>query len=83
MHIYILYSYLPPISKTIQIRRTRHAGVSWRSKDELSRDFRLWTSSHGRASVDRPTRAYLQQLCTDPGYNLENLLETTDDRDKW
>ena len=30
----ILYSHLPPITKTIQIRRTRHAGHCWRSKDE-------------------------------------------------
>ena len=29
------YSYLPPIMKTIQARRTRHAGHCWRSKDEL------------------------------------------------
>ena len=26
-----LYGHLPPISKTIQIRRTRHAGHCWRS----------------------------------------------------
>ena len=30
-----LYSYLPPITKTIKIRWTRHAGHCWRSKDEL------------------------------------------------
>ena len=27
-----LYNHLPPISKTIQVRQTRHAGHSWRSK---------------------------------------------------
>ena len=30
-----LYGYLPPITKTIQVRRTRHAGHCRRSKDEL------------------------------------------------
>ena len=28
-----LYGHLPPITKTIQVRRTRHAEHSWRSKD--------------------------------------------------
>ena len=27
--------HLPPITKTIQVRRTRHAGHCWRSRDEL------------------------------------------------
>ena len=30
-----LYDHQPPIMKTIQIRRTRHEGNCWRSKDEL------------------------------------------------
>ena len=30
-----LYSHLPPITKTIQVRWTRHAGHCWRSRDEL------------------------------------------------
>ena len=29
-----LYGHLPPITKTIQVRRTRHAGHCWRSRDE-------------------------------------------------
>ena len=29
-----LYGHLPPITKTIQVRRTRHAGHCWRSNDE-------------------------------------------------
>ena len=36
-----LYSHLPPITKTIQIRRTRHAGHCWRSRDELISDVLL------------------------------------------
>ena len=38
-----LYGHLPPITKTIQARRTRHAGHCWRSRDELIRDVLLWT----------------------------------------
>ena len=41
-----LYGHLPPITKTIQVRRTRHAGHCWRSKDELISDVLLWTPAH-------------------------------------
>ena len=40
-----------PITKTIKIRRTRHAGHYWRSKDELISDVLQWTPSHGRAKA--------------------------------
>ena len=36
-----LYGHLPPIMKTIQVRRTRHAGHCWRSRDELISDVLL------------------------------------------
>ena len=35
---------LPTITKTIKIRRNRHAGHCWRSRDELISDVLLWTS---------------------------------------
>ena len=38
-----LYGHLLPIAKTIQARRTRHAGHCWRSRDELISDVLLWT----------------------------------------
>ena len=38
-----LYGHLPPITKTINVRRTRHAGHCWRSRDELIGDVLLWT----------------------------------------
>ena len=40
---YQLYGHLPPITKTIQVRRTRHAGHRWRIRDELISDVLLWT----------------------------------------
>ena len=51
-----LYSHLPPITKTILVRRTRYAGHWWRSKDELISDILQWTPSHGRAKAGRPAR---------------------------
>ena len=38
-----LYGHQPPIAKTIQARRTRHAEHCWRSKDELISDVLLMT----------------------------------------
>ena len=54
-----LYGHLTPITKTIQVRRTRHAGHCWRSKDELISDILLWTPSNGWAKVGRPARTYI------------------------
>ena len=45
-----LYGHLPPITKTIQVRWTRHAGNCWRSRDELISDVLLWTSTYGLES---------------------------------
>ena len=38
-----VYSYLPPIMKTTQVRQAIHARHCWRSKDELVSDVLLWT----------------------------------------
>ena len=54
-----LYSHLPPIMKAIKIRRTRHAGHCWRSRDELISVVLLWTPSHGRAKVRQPAQTYI------------------------
>ena len=72
-----LYGHLPPITKTIQVRRTRHAGHCWRSNDELISDVLLWTPTYGCA------RTYIQQLCEDTGCNPEDLPEAMNDREKW
>ena len=68
-----LYGHLPSITKTIQVRRTRHAGHCWRSRDELMSDMLLWTSSHGQAQVGHPARIYIQ----------EDLPEAMDYREGW
>ena len=63
-----LYGHLPPVTKTIKIRRTRHAGHCWRSRDELVSDVLLWILSKRRTKAERPARTYIQQLCADTGY---------------
>ena len=78
-----LYGHQPPITKTIQIRRTRHAGHCWRSRDELIIDILLWTPSYERAKAGRPTRTYLQQLCADTGWIPEDQPEAMDDKEGW
>ena len=78
-----LYGHLPPITKTIQVRRTRHAGHCWRSRDELIRDVLLWTPTHGRAKAGRPARTYIQQLCEDTGCFPEDLPRAMNDREEW
>ena len=56
-----LYDHLPPITKTIQVRRTRHAGHCWKSRDKLISDVHLWTPTYVRAKAGRPARSYIQQ----------------------
>ena len=72
-----------PLQKTIKIRRTRHAGHCWRSRDELISDVLLWTPSHRRAKAGRPARTYIQQHCADTGCSPEDLPEAIDDRERW
>ena len=67
-----LYGYLPPITKTIQVRRTRHAGHCWRSRDELISDVLLWTTTY--------IHTYIQQLCEDTECSPVDLPEVMNDR---
>ena len=78
-----LFGHLPPITKTIQVRRTRHAGHCWRSRDELISDVLLWNLTYGRAKAGRPARTYIQQLCEDTGCSPEDQPEAMNDREKW
>ena len=78
-----LYGHLPPITKTIRVRRTRHAGHCGRKRNELISDVLLWTATHGRAKTGRPARTYIQHLCEDTGCCPEDLPEALNDREKW
>ena len=78
----VTYGHLPPITKTIQVRRTRYAGHCWRSRDELISDVLLWTPTYGRAKAGQPARTYIQQLREDTGCSPEDLPEAMNDREK-
>ena len=78
-----LYGHLPPIMKTIQVRRTEHAGLCWISKDKLISNIFLWTPSHGWAKAGLPARTYIQHICANTGCSLEDLPGAMDDRDGW
>ena len=79
-----LYGHLSPITKTIQVRRTRHAGHCWRSRDELIRDVLLWIPTPWPAQkAGRPARTYIQQLCEDTGCCPEDLPRVMNDREEW
>ena len=68
-----LYDHLPPIMKTLQVRRTRYVRYSWKRKDEHISNILLWTPSHGRAKAGRPDRTCIEQLSADTGCCLEDL----------
>ena len=72
-----------PTTKTIQARRTRHAGHCWRSKDEIVSDVLLWTPAYSQSKAGRPARTYIQQLCDDTGCNPEDQPEAMNDRETW
>ena len=78
-----IYGHLTPITKTIKVRRTRHARQCWRCRDELISNVLLWTPSHGRAKAERPARTYIQQLYVDKGCSLKDLPEAMNDREGW
>ena len=78
-----LYGHLPPITKTIQVRQTKHAGHCWRSRDELINDVLLWTATYGWAKAGWPARTCIQQLCEDTRCSPEDLPEVMNDKEKW
>ena len=46
-----LYGHLPPITKNIQVRRTRHAGHCWRSRDELIKGYIYIVQLEGNSNL--------------------------------
>ena len=75
-----LYGHLPPITKTIQVRWTRHAKHNWKSWDELMWhtpvDPFTWTS---KRKDDQLGPTY--NSCVDTGCSLEDRLGAMDNRE--
>ena len=78
-----LYGHLPPITKTIKAKRTRHARHCWRSRDELISYVLLLIPSYDRGKAGRPARIYIQQLSEDTGCSPEDQSEAMNDREEW
>ena len=73
-----LFGHLLPITKTIKVRRTKHAGHCWRSRDKLisnvsPMDLFTWPSK------SRATSSHLHTANSSP----EDLPEAMNDREKW
>ena len=77
-----LYGHLPPITKTIQVRRTRYARHCWRTREGLISDVLQLTPTYGRAKAGRPARTNIQQLCEDTGCSSVDLPKAMNDREK-
>ena len=80
-HRFFLFGLPSSISDTIKVRRTMHAEHSLRSKDELMSDVLSCNSTYRRASVGKTANTYINQLCMDTRYSLNDLTEAMDDRD--
>ena len=65
------------------LRRSRHAGHCWRSRDEFISDVLLWTPTYCRAKARWPARIYIKQLCEDSRCSPEDLQEVMNNRKKW
>ena len=82
-HKHQLYGHLPPITKTIQVRRTRHAGHCWRSRDELIRDVTLMDPpQHGRAKQDDQHEHTFSSYVRITGCCPEDLPRAMNDREE-
>ena len=64
-------------SNTEQVLETAPHKAAPTTHHELISDILLWTPSHGRAKAGQPARTYIQQFCSDTGY--EDLPEAMDD----
>ena len=78
-----LYGHLPPITRTIQVWRTRRAGNCWRSREELINDVIQWTPTYCRAKAWQPARTCIQQLYEGTGFCPEDVAEAMNEREKW
>ena len=79
----VLYGDIPKISDTIRERRLRFAGHCYRASGECSHDTVLWTPQHGKRSVGRPAKTYIDTLVEDTGYNIAEMQQLMVDRALW
>ena len=68
-----LYNGLSPVSDTIQARRLRLAGHTFRDESSPAHHTVTWDPSHGTLSRGRPTQTFVNTLLNDTG--LDNITE--------
>ena len=76
----ILY-YGIPYTATIKYHRMIYDRHCWGSKNELASDLLLWYPNHGKRSIGRHVKTYVDQLSTDTGCEREELEMQC--RDEW
>ena len=77
-----LYGHLPPITKTTQVRRTWHAGHSWRSRDELISVY-SYGPPHMAEKKQDDKLEHTYGSSEDTGCSPNDLPEAMNDREKW
>ena len=78
-----LYGHLKPISTTMREQRMRFSGHCWRNKVELASKLLLWDPKHGKRSVGRRRRTFIDQLADDAGCPVEDLPTAMSNREDW
>ena len=71
-----MYGHLPPISQTIQLRRTRYVGHWWRSKGEVISDVLQWTPTW-------PLTSHLKSHPSKMNKTCDTLVEKQGQTHKW
>ena len=75
-----LYGHLPPITKTIQVRWSRHAGHCWRSRDEFTpMESHIWPGKRQDDQLEHTSSSYVRIR----DVALKTLPEVMNDREKW
>ena len=61
----------------------RFSGHCWRNKVELASKLLLWDPKHGKRSVGRRRRTFIDQLADDAGCPVEDLPTAMSNREDW
>ncbi|XP_072044651.1 uncharacterized protein [Amphiura filiformis] len=78
-----LYGELPKVTDKIRKRRLQFAGHCLRSTGQVVSDLVLWKPSHGKRSVGRPSKTYVDLLCEDTGQEPNEIRSCMQDRHIW
>ena len=79
----VLYGNIPPVSQTVRERRLRFAGHCLRANSECISQVILWKTCHGKRSVGRPAKTYIDVLEQDTGNTVDELKVLMADRSIW